>query len=349
LQRVIEESFVRIRNWGVFAVLVLVNHVASAAIFCVNSPAALQTALNIAASNGEQDTIRVVSGTYALSAPLTLNTSEHWSVGVYGRWDPACTAQNGAVSVLDGQGQFQVLALTSSTNTPISISQLSISGGHQSAAASASAAGAAIYTFGDVRVDNNFFFNNRNDNIYTGGLAVYVGVGGNLYVHNNVFLGNQGNGLGAADLFADGTNAYANGNTVIANTRNGTGLVGGVFLRGNAAFALSNNLLWNNNGGDLYNGFDGGLVLLHNDIGVALGYPPGAGSTGNFSRDPLFASGFLNLRPSSRSPLINAGTAAAPGNIGSTDVTGAQRMQLPQVDIGAYESDVIFYGSFELP
>ena len=90
-------------------------------------------------------------------------------------------------------------------------------------------------------------------------------------------------------------------------------------------------------------------VLFHNDIGVELGFAADAASAGNFNRDPQFAPGFLNLRLSSASALVNTGLASAPGGIGDTDVTGAQRLQFPNVDIGAYETDVIFFGGFQAP
>ena len=338
----------RIHGLALLTILSLVSQGASAALFCVGTPAQLQAALDVAASNGEPDSIRVVGGTYVLNAPLTLSTSEPLTVSVSGRWNSNCTAQNGSQTVLDGQGQVQVLSLASSTNTGIGISQLSIANGYQATALS-SAAGAALQSYGNVVVEDCIFFNNRDDNNYAGGLAIYVGGDADLTVRSNVFLANQSTQVGAADLFGNGSNAYVVGNTVVANSRSQTLEIGGFFLRGTAAFVLSNNILWNNTGGDLYNGSNIHPLLLHNDIGVAAGNPEGAGSTGNFNRDPQFAPGQLNLRLSSHSPLVNGGLDGAPGNIGDTDVTGAPRLEFPHVDIGAYETDVIFFGGFEAP
>jgi hypothetical protein len=70
----------------------------------------------------------------------------------------------------------------------------------------------------------------------------------------------------------------------------------------------------------------------------ALGSTTAAGS-GNFNRDPQFASGFLNLRPSSISLLINADTLAVAVGTGDYDVSGTQRLQGAGVDIGAHESE----------
>ena len=64
-----------------------------------------------------------------------------------------------------------------------------------------------------------------------------------------------------------------------------------------------NNILWSNEGGDLYLYGTGAQLLLHNDIGVLGGTPPDPDSEGNVSVDPGFAPGLLtfSLAPDSRS------------------------------------------------
>jgi hypothetical protein len=335
------------------AVLVLLGGASQAAVFCVDSVAGLQSALTTAAANGQGDTINVVAGTYALTTPLTATVSDNLSVVVVGSWNPGCSVRNAGATVLDGQQQTAVLDIRAqgSSAPGLGIAYLNVTRGYQDAAGSHAGAGAALYTAGPVNVENCSFYANHHDGSFAGGLYAYSGPGSVLTVRNNVFLDNVAAGVGAAYLTANGGPAHVHGNTVVFNQLTATSVVGGILAAGPGTYELANNLFWQNTGGDVFNSAglgSGSLALYNNDIGPVLGAAASAGS-GNFSRDPQFAAGLLNLRLRSSSPLVNAGDNAPAGGIGDYDVTGARRLQGAGVDIGAYESDVLFFHGFELP
>jgi hypothetical protein len=326
---------------------------AQAAVFCVNSVSSLQSALTTAAGNGQGDTINVVAGTYALTTPLTANVSDGLSLGIVGSWNAGCGVRGTGATVLDGQQQTAVIDISAqgSSAPGLGIAFLTITGGYQDLNGSHAGAGAALYTAGPVNVENCTFYANRHDGSFGGGLHAYAGPGSTLTVRNNVFLANVSSGASAASLYANGGPAHVYGNTLVFNQLTGASVVGGILAAGPGAYLFANNLFWLNTGGDLFNAAglgNGSLALYNNDIGSLLGSTTATGS-GNFNRDPQFAPGFLNLRLSSSSPLINAGTLAATGGIGDYDVSGAQRLQGAGVDIGAYESDVLLFNGFELP
>lgn len=323
-----------------------------AAVMCVDSVSGLQVALNLAASNSQGDTINVVAGTYAVTAPLTATITDNLDVEIIGGWNSGCTVRGGnGNTILDGQQQTAVLDIEAQVGSPagIGFAFLTITGGYQNSSGVRAAAGAAVYTAGPVTVESNVFYANQHNGVYAGGLYVYSGAGSTLTVRNNVFFGNTSAAVGAADLYSNGGTAHVYGNSIVANQVTGTSSIGGIFARGPGAFNIANNLFWNNTGGDLFNAAglgSGSMTMYNNDVGSVLGAAI-AGGSGNFNLDPRFQPSLLSMRPRSNSPLINAGLDLVDGGLGAYDVTGAQRRQLPHVDIGAYESDFIFYGAFE--
>ncbi len=334
-------------------VLVLPGGALQAAVFCTNSVASLQSALTTAAANGQGDTINVEAGTYALTTPLTATVSDNLSLVIVGSWNPGCSVRNFGATVLDGQQQTGVLDVRAqgSSAPGLGIAFLTISGGYQTINGSHAGAGAALYTAGSVNVENCIFYANRHDGSFAGALYAYAGPGSILTVRNNVFLDNIAAGVGAAYLDAHGGVAHVHGNTLVFNQLTGTSVVGGILASGPGSYVLANNLFWQNSGGDLFNSAglgSGSLALFNNDIGPVLGAAASADS-GNFHRDPQFAAGLLNLRLRSGSPLVNAGDISPEGGIGDYDVANAQRLQGAGVDIGAYESDVLFFNGFDSP
>ncbi|MFK8016793.1 MAG: choice-of-anchor Q domain-containing protein [Gammaproteobacteria bacterium] len=118
---------------------------------------------------------------------------------------------------------------------------------------------------------------------------------------------------------------------------------------------LLNNLFWNNSAGALGDDLsidndddDNGIAALTDietnnfDQTPLLGFDsrlPIALSPSNFDAlDPLF-SGPGNFSLSPASPLIDAGTSAAPG-VSSVDLAGAPRFQGAAIDLGALETGI---------
>jgi len=327
-------------------------HAGSPIVYCANSAAGVQFSLTVAQDNGLDDDIRIVSGSYALTQMLSYLSNEAHSLTISGGWNVDCSMQDGGATTLDGQGLDQVLRIFTQAVSAIGVSGITFINGHLNLGGSGYASGLSIRSGGEVRVEaNRFFLNQSQDDAVAGALKIGVeGSAGRMIVRNNLIAYNMAGGDAAGVLGADAGEQYVTGNTIVGNqaTHASTPMTGGLYLADSASadFTLSNNLLWANNGNDLYNANDV-TTLVHNDIGVLGGVAPDPASNGNFALEPVFSGGLFNFRPASRSPLINAGTNAPPGGAGLFDIDGALRLQGPRIDIGAYESDVIFYSGFE--
>ena len=83
--------------------------IAKAAVFCVQTSSALQSALNTAANNGEADKIQIVQGTY--TGNFTYETQEEYKRTVKGEYASGCTSRvvNASNTVLDGNSAGTVL------------------------------------------------------------------------------------------------------------------------------------------------------------------------------------------------------------------------------------------------
>lgn len=93
---------------------------ASAAIFCVSAGPSLQNALTQAATNGQNDEIRLRPGTYTMGSgttAFTYTSSEAFRLVVSGGWQTvgaipcALPAADPNLSVLDGVNQRRVMDL----------------------------------------------------------------------------------------------------------------------------------------------------------------------------------------------------------------------------------------------
>ena len=73
--------------------------------FCVTNAAELQNALSTAATNGQDDTIKVVQGTY--SGNFEYNSGKGHSITLLGGYYTGCTSRvvDPANTVLDGHGR----------------------------------------------------------------------------------------------------------------------------------------------------------------------------------------------------------------------------------------------------
>jgi len=73
------------------------------AVFCVSNATELQNALNTATSNGENDTIRVVQGTYTSTGIFNYVSSEEHSITLEGGYTAGCASRevNPSLTILD--------------------------------------------------------------------------------------------------------------------------------------------------------------------------------------------------------------------------------------------------------
>jgi predicted outer membrane repeat protein len=170
-----------------------------------------------------------------------------------------------------------------------------------------------------------------------------------VMVVNAVFSGNSAGNAGGAmhsqrHAGATLTNVTFSGNTAGA---------GGAISNDESLLSLINTILWGNTaalGSEIWNHPAGMPVISYSLIessgGSGGGWNAALGTDGgdNIDADPSFvdqASG--NLRLTSGSPAIDAGTAAAP-DLPETDRDGNSRISGFSVDMGAYESALVVTG-----
>src|SRR4051794_23303169 len=88
---------------------------ARAAVFCVATPTALSQALLSAASNAQDDTIRLVAGTYMLPSEISYYAAagENYKLTILGGFDPGCASGSAAAdaTVIDGQNTLRMLTI----------------------------------------------------------------------------------------------------------------------------------------------------------------------------------------------------------------------------------------------
>lgn len=328
------------RSLGCAAAMLLASTHAHAAFYCVGTPLALAIALNQAQANGEADDIELEVGTYALGGELDYIAAngETDNLMIRGGSAPGTgclvRATSGA-SVLDGQDAVRPLYI--SANGRVDIVGITFENG-----APTQYAGGALNLFAPIaRVESSVFVANHDapGNVAA---AAYVSASSGAYLVGNVFFGNAG--ASTVTVYTDFL-ADVNNNTFVANQLHAHASVGALNLTGTGQFNLSNNILWNNEGSDVFDQSTGGADYYHNDVGVIANVPPHSVS-GNISVDPEF-DGFLSLRPAPTSPLVNAGIDSPLGGVGGTDAGGGPRIIGQHVDIGAYESDVLFRNGLE--
>ena len=330
----------------ILLVLAGIAGTADAATVCVSTANDIQSALNNAAANGEDDVIDIVAGSYPLSTKLTFNSSEAKSLTLSGGWSVGCVANSGAATTLDGQHAVQLLDAFNS-NGNISVSQITFVAG--TADVGSDAIVTVSTSIGQIWVDLNTFIGNRSIS-GVGALRIYGGSGGAVRVRGNLVVANRGALLGGVYVSAGGGESYITGNTIVSNTTDAAGVAGGLTVNG-GHFWITNNIIWNNAGAT---GSDFSTLSPHsrfaNDIGLVgtgyLGYP----IEGEQSVDPQFSScgGFLCFELAWYSPLVDAGVdVVAEGQLLGVDRARKPRILGAHVDIGAFENEVIFVDGFE--
>lgn len=328
-----------------FAIIGLTATTGTAATFCVNTAQALRDALTTAQSNGADDTIKIVRGTYGTAGNRFMyQSTEAHSLTVIGGYNGDCSARirNPALTTLDGGGQTPLFYGMSSQGL-IALRFLTFQNGFMGG----SSGGGLQINFagqnGDVSLVNNIIRNNQSDYAVAAGV---IGGGGTIRVENNLIIGNRA--PATAGFYLQTTNAatiYFTNNTVAQNVNTGTNTSPIVYVSDDGSGHFSNNLFWSNTASSDLDWF-GSVQLIDNDYSAIDG-TPAAGSGGNLSVDPQFASASdFHLR--STSPLINAGTQTPVGGLPDYDLEGHDRDAFGGVDMGAYErGDEIFASDFQ--
>ena len=336
-------------------------------VACVGSSAELSGALatlTTSAANSDADEIRLRAGMYA--APpggFAASVTTHHNLTIRGGYlDAACTQQvsDASRTVLDGNSASTVLTIDTPLipDSDITIEGLTFQNGSSSAPFNSSAGALKIgdpnpISGGIILVERNIFRNNTGNSGLPGsqsvGALLAATDGTALIVRGNLFAGNQSPNASAVYLYSNNAIDFSN-NTLVANqaldTMQSPRAAIGFFTFG--GLRSTNNIFWANGGGagavDI-NFSDGPVTSVNDDIESSNGTP--ASITGALHVDPLFSASD-DFRLAAASPLIDAGAVGVPaGGLSSVDLDGASRIDGNAIDLGAYESNYIFVGTFE--
>ncbi len=350
---------------------------AFATTFCVATADELTTALAAA----QQDTtsghvVHIRKGNYSAPAGGWHVDIQQRSIEIAGGFDGEncdTDSADASLTVLDGHAAVRPLTIdTSFAGFPLpAVRDIVVRGLTFANGAGGSVGGLKISDSGPIYngtilVERNIFRNNvavdyQPDNSAGALVAATDGpdFSGNVFltIRGNLFTGNRAPDGAAAQLFSN--NAIAANNNTVTNNQSfsATLAVRSTFT----VFTLtginySNNIFRANNPDNLDATYDlradstvrADLAadLFNNDLQAVHG--TSATDTGNTAVDPEFADAeHGDFRLSATSPLIDAGLQDPAGGLTVADLGGSPRTQGVRVDIGAYESGIIFQNAFD--
>lgn len=326
---------------GMLAGLAAAAGGAHAAVFCVGTATGLQNALQTAATNTQNNTIKVRTGTYhAPEGGFTYwRQNGNFNLDLEGGWNAGCTEQteDASLTVLDGRSEHALInfmVFNSHSTARMTLRYFDFYHGVDEHGFSPIGIEGEK---GSVRIENSRIRNNTsisNDFATVADIGTFgAGGGGNVYFLDNVVADNEGQSQSSLMLFRveGGGTLYFNNNTVTAN------LFGTfVLAEGTISFtraSLANNILWSN-GGQPEIATQYAPLLIDNDIDLFT-VAPAAGSVGNINADPRFL-GPSNRRLDANSAACDTGDNTPPGTTRSIDLDGNPR-RVRTVDMGAYE------------
>ncbi len=264
----------------------------SGVVYKVSTSQELQSALTEAQTNNTNNLILLAQGIYKVSANqnqafqyISAQPYKLVLIGGYSR-DFTCSTQDPTGTVLDGEGQGDVLYIYSWSDSPdsgITVEGLTITKG--------SGQEAGLY----ISLDNgslDFSNNIVAQNLSTG--VLIDGYKGNYTINNNIIYGNSGyyGGIfiGAEDatfdfsgntvvqnsssndgaglhIYSDSAGLTFNGNTIAGNTSSGGSEGGGIYLESydSSNVLMTNNVLYNNSAGNF-----GGGIYIYSDYAASI-------------------------------------------------------------------------------
>jgi hypothetical protein len=326
-----------------------------AATFCATTANQLQAALNSAATNGENDEIRVRIGNYDVSnvdlaydPPPAGNLDLKISGGWASFFENPCGIKlsNPWQTTLDGNDLGRILRVTvDDGQADIEVSQLVFMYGHvdPGMGAGLSIAYGADAT-GTIVVERNVFLLNTADQ--SSALSIQ---GGSLQkVTNNLFLSNVGDSRAVAYLTTTGLFGVSFTNNTVLSNMHANANQPTLSIAAGRAF-LANNNFWDNDGYDASLGSNGDRYAYNNNY-QSLQLHGGEILDDNLNVEPEYESGLFNYTPVRGSPLVDAGRE--PGgsplwNLTDIDLNASARLVGAHVDIGAFENETIFVDGFD--
>lgn len=362
-------------TWVVVVGAFLSASTTKSANFTVSTSVELETALNTARANGQNDVITLLSGVYPTISPSEgfkyYGTNENFSLTMQ------CTDGS---AVLDGQGGVRVFIIrTKGANAHITLSGIEIKNGYITDPDLG--AGLNIWvqnsnvTLTNVVVANNWasalfsavnasgmflktdssstltFRNSTFTNNYAkgmgGGMYINAGYGTAINFINNTLVANRGSTLGGGAYVT-----VVNGSLTLENntfTKNWTGYGsggGGLYVKtfdNSTPVTLRNNIMWDNQadngiGADMFFEDNGASIAISHCCYSNLAWQTGTGVIlrSNVVTNPLLTED-MHLRAGS--PCIDTGTNQA-WMVAATDLWGRPRISNTCVDMGANETVV---------
>jgi PKD repeat protein len=248
----------------VFSLITLFLFLVSAAhavTFCVSDPTGLHNALSQAASNGEDDIIQILQGTYV--GNFIYASTESFGVTIEGGYTSDCTSRvvDPANTVLDGNAAGNVLVLSCPDHAvEFVVDGVTLQNGNTSN----KGGGLFVKTYnGEVTLTNNTI----NGNSASDGGGVYVYGSGysstTITLTNNTINGNSASDGGGVYVYGHSSTTVILANNTI--TGNSAGYGGGVDVY-SSTVTLTNNTI-NENSAEYGGGVDahGSTVTITNN------------------------------------------------------------------------------------
>ena len=335
--------------------------VASATDFCVDTGHELEAAIEAAATNGQDDEIRIASKVIKGSTNLPPNARWPYQPGesdqftqllISGGWSPASTCDQQELqpdaTQIDAEYAAQAF-LIQPTIQPwggrVSISNLLITRGflnsNQGAAVLFSATGpGARFT-----LERTVIVASKAQNAASNIVAASLGLGGQVRLLNNAVFSNTvlRSGGSVVSVSCDQiSTCYVTNNSIYENYLTDNANHYGLALSG--VVTASNNAVADNTLGDAsHSGDEAGPIVnqqwitLRNNHFESEGFGAVYAESGTTTGDPKWTQAFLYMYPNPDSPLRNSGSNLPAGGLTSYDIDGDPRIQQSVVDRGAIE------------
>lgn len=361
-----------------FTLLLVLNFDNKAANFCVETSAEFQSALTTAGNNGQDDVIKLKSGSYYTSgAPFFFNSAEDFDLNISGGWYDfnqfGCVAQETSPlnTYLNGNDSDSILLLSTQiigATSQFTISHLTFEWGyiHDNFDNGILTFNGAGFDFlGEILIDRVLFRRNLS-------LAAIVKIyeGNQVSIRNSVFSKNyiaDRNGVVDIHFPDDNYGLYFINNTITGNTLFSSVTAGNDYtiglklsinqtINGTPKAFIANNIFWNDinysDNGIPVDVFEielsdtGGIHYVYNNDFQTMNSPAEFQSD-NLSVNPMLTLPDLtDFTPLPGSPVINAGLSAPESgsnfedmwDYGNSDFDGFSRVIDNRVDIGAVEA-----------
>lgn len=332
---------------------------ASAATFCVTTPAEFQAALTTAASNGEDDVIRVHQGNYALTQQLLFDSSQTNGLDISGGWfsfPTPCAVQfpDASTTVLDGQGATGGLNIVSREVVPgtYRVGNLTIRRTRNTGLGETSGLEVSFLSTlspGTVDLYNLIL---RENGQPPGPLINSVGIATfgpmNLRVRSTLVADNFGPGI--VGVHAQGVTSgsvYLQHLTVAGNQGTGNGFAG-VVKAGAANLTVENSIVWGNTSANAQGNCP--LAVTNADrlrfvIATSVCGQQSGSNIGVQFVNPRFIDN--DFRIGSNSPAFDIGMNPPTMPLTTRDIENNPRVLGNKPDLGAYESTGLFANGFE--